>query len=288
MGNPFDIARALGDHMIVWGVVFAVLTPFELLFPRERQSLSGRLRGLAFWALWIPFSDLVFMGLGAAWRSIGVEPLVTIPLTMKWTGIAAALISPILGAAFGDLAFYWLHRAQHRWFWRFHAVHHSIRELSAINCYHHVSEAFITTAIVIVPTSLIVAHSLPATGMVQLIILLQSVFIHSSSRLHFGPMRVLIVDNRFHRIHHSVENHHFDHNFAAFTPLWDVVFGTSHFPRSEEWPDVGIAELDEPKSIREWIDLPARYARATARPTVAGISGMPATESLSTAAGNGG
>ncbi len=264
MAETIELAWSLGEHMIVWGVVFSILTALELLLPKERQSLRGRLRGLGFWAVWIPLSDIAFKAMGTAWSYVGIEPIISIPLTLSWSGIAAAVLSPIAGAAFGDLSFYWMHRAQHKWFWRFHAVHHSIRELSAINCYHHVSEAFITTAIVIVPTSLIVAHSLPASGVTQLLILLQSVYIHSSSRIHFGHFGRIIVDNRFHRIHHSVQEEHYDHNFAAFTPLWDMLFGTALFPKPQEWPKVGITELDEPKSVRQWLDLPVRYRNATA------------------------
>ena len=50
-----------------------------------------------------------------------------------------------------------------------------------------------------------------------------SCFIHSSARLNIGPLRRLLCDNRFHRIHHSREQHHIDHNFATSTPLWDVI-----------------------------------------------------------------
>ena len=56
-----------------------------------------------------------------------------------------------------------------------------------------------------------------------------SYFIHSSARLNIGPLRYLLCDNRFHRIHHSREQRHIDHNFATSTPLWDVLFGTADF-----------------------------------------------------------
>lgn len=32
------------------------------------------------------------------------------------------------------------------------------------------------------------------------------------------------------------------------TPLWDVLFGTAHFPASGEWPTVGLVDVAEPKT----------------------------------------
>jgi sterol desaturase/sphingolipid hydroxylase (fatty acid hydroxylase superfamily) len=90
---------------------------------------------------------------------------------------------------------------------------------------------------------------------------LQASFIHSSSRIDLGPLRLFLCDNRFHRIHHSVEERHFDKNFGAFTTLWDRLFGTAWFPEKDEWPETGLAEIDQPRSLRRWFDLPARLRR---------------------------
>lgn len=264
MDGARHIAFDIGNHVMLWLAVFAVLTTLELFLPRERQSIGARVQGLLFWIVWIPVTDLVLRALGGLWAMLGVTPLVTLPLAFTGWGMLAAILSPIAGAIVGDFFFYWMHRAQHRWFWRYHAVHHSIRELSAINCYHHISEPIVTTAIVIVPTSLIVSHTVPATPVIGILIMLQSVFIHSSSRLHFGPLRMLFADNRYHRIHHSVEERHFDRNFGAFTTLWDRLFGTAHFPAPHEWPATGLAEVDTPRTVREWLDLPYRYNRSRA------------------------
>ena len=85
-----------------------------------------------------------------------------------------------------------------------------------------------------------------------------SYFIHSSARLNIGPLRHLLCDNRFHRIHHSREQHHIDHNFATSTPLWDVMFGTAYFPRADEWPAVGLDDVPEPPTIGDYLLMPFR------------------------------
>lgn len=119
-------------------------------------------------------------------------------------------------------------------------------------------------ALLTLPTSLIVADVGQALPYANLLLWLHIVWIHSPTRFHFGPLRALFADNRFHRIHHSLEERHFDRNFGAFTTLWDRLFGTAYFPEADEWPAVGLAEVGEPADLREWLDLPARYRAATA------------------------
>ncbi|WP_141395864.1 hypothetical protein [Sphingomonas spermidinifaciens] len=46
---------------------------------------------------------------------------------------------------------------------------------------------------------------------------------------------------------------------GAFTPLWDRLFGTAWMPREGEWPDTGIAELDQPRTVGDWLSLPFRF-----------------------------
>ena len=68
----------------------------------------------------------------------------------------------------------------------------------------------------------------------------------------------MIGDNQFHRIHHSLEERHFNRNFGTITPLWDVLFGTACFPKAGEWPKVGLADVPEPKTLREYLLMPFR------------------------------
>ena len=110
-----------------------------------------------------------------------------------------------------------------------------------------------------VPTSLITSDASTAVPLIGLVMWLQIVWIHSPTRANLGPLRAWFVDNRYHRIHHSLEERHFDRNFGAFTTLWDRAFGTHYAPASDEWPDVGLAEVGEPADIRQWLNQPLRY-----------------------------
>lgn len=261
------LADTLRRGLLGWVVVAALLTAFELLNPRQRQSLRQRAIGMVFWAISIPLSAVLMAAFSALIATCDLRPLVTLPMfrAVAWTGPLAAVLGVILAAIVNDFFFYWHHRIQHRWLWRFHAVHHSVRDMSAVNSYHHISETVIGLILLTIPTTFILADPGPALPFAGLVLWLHIVWIHSPTRFDFGPFRAVFCDNRFHRIHHSLEERHFDKNFGAFTTLWDRLFGTAYFPARDEWPATGLAEVDQPRSFREWLDLPVRYRAAAAQ-----------------------
>ena len=271
-----EFLRAAGslaaDSYIGWTLVLAALTAFELANPQGEQKAATRLRGLVFWALFIPVAAVFNLLLSASWAALGIRPLLSLPLfrSLAVLGPVAALLAVLTAGVINDFFFYWCHRLQHRFLWRWHAVHHSIRDLNAVNSYHHASEALMSLVFYSVPTSLIVTDAAAAVPLIGLVMWLHIVWIHSPTRASLGPLRAWFVDNRYHRIHHSLEERHFDRNFGAFTTLWDRLFGTHHTPAPDEWPDVGLAEVGEPTGLREWLDQPLRYpAPAEAEPAAA-------------------
>jgi sterol desaturase/sphingolipid hydroxylase (fatty acid hydroxylase superfamily) len=261
-----EFLRNLGglaaDSYLGWILVLALLTAFELANPQGAQKAATRLRGLAFWALYIPFASVLNLLLAGAWAALGIRPLLSLPLfqPLAFLGPVAALVAVLAAGIFNDFFFYWCHRLQHRFLWRWHAVHHSIRDLNAVNSYHHLGEALMSLFLYSVPTSLIVTDVATAVPLIGLVMWLHIVWIHSPTRAHFGPLRTMLVDNRYHRIHHSLEARHFDRNFGAFTTLWDRLFGTHYAPEPGEWPDVGLADVDEPADVRAWLVQPLRPA----------------------------
>lgn len=260
-----EFLRALGglaaDSYLGWIVVLALLTAFELANPKGEQRAATRIRGLVFWALFIPVAAMLNLLLSAAWTALGIQPLLSLSLfqPIAFLGPVAALFAVLVAWVINDFFFYWCHRIQHRFLWRWHAVHHSIRDLNAVNSYHHVSEALMSLVLFSVPTSLITSDASTAVPLIGLVMWLQIVWIHSPTRANLGPLRAWFVDNRYHRIHHSLEARHFDRNFGAFTTLWDRLFGTYYAPEAGEWPDVGLADLDEPADVGEWLVQPFRH-----------------------------
>lgn len=262
------LLEGLRHHYVAWGVVFAILTCFEVFNPREDHSLRGRLAGIGFWAVSLAISFAATLMLALAWQKLGVRPLFTVPPVVAFVGgpVAGAILGAVIGAAVHDFFFYWFHRIQHRWLWRWHAVHHSIEELNAVNSYHHPSEALLSMILLQVPMSLLIGVEGPASALINLVLWCHIVWIHSPTRMTLGPLRTLLVDNRFHRIHHSLEPRHFDKNFGAFTTIWDRLFGTCHMPERAEWPAVGIVEARQPRGFGDWVTMPWRLRPADVPP----------------------
>jgi hypothetical protein len=48
-------------------------------------------------------------------------------------------------------------------------------------------------------------------------------------------------DPQYHRIHHSLEERHWNKNFAERLPIWDFLFGTL-YAGFDEYPQVGIPD----------------------------------------------
>lgn len=238
---------------LVFAAHFCFLFALELAFPRGKPpSRKSRYRALLFALIAAPaiVAGSYLVGMGA--RNIGIPPLVTISADTI-AGTALATIAVLFVA---DLFQYWLHRAQHAspFLWRFHSVHHSVEEMGALSGYHHVTEPFIHAAVIGIPLAVI--FSSPTMAAVIVIVQFQGNYLHSATRVNFGPLARLIVDNRVHRIHHSKEPRHFDKNFGTFTLLWDWLFGTAYFPKPAEWPDTGVEGAPETKTVRQYLLRP--------------------------------
>jgi lathosterol oxidase len=139
-----------------------------------------------------------------------------------------------------DLVQYWVHRAFHRMpvLWRFHAIHHSIRELDWLaGSRLHLVDVVVTRALVVLP-AFVLGFSEPALYTWLVIIALHGVLNHVNLRFRMRPLENLVVTPRFHYWHHAVRP--VDRNFAVHFPWIDRLFGTHHLPAGA-WPgELGI------------------------------------------------
>jgi sterol desaturase/sphingolipid hydroxylase (fatty acid hydroxylase superfamily) len=245
---------------LVWMVLFFVALETLARRPGAKVTMASRLRAVAFWTLYNIAILVIFDLIGPIWTKLGVRPLLPSLAPAGLPHLAGLVIGAVAAAYVGDFIYYWCHRFQHRYLWRFHAVHHSVRELSGIAAYHHFSEEIFHFALYTVPLSLITndPFSVPILGT---LLALQGNYLHSPTWVNFGPLGRYFMDNRLHRIHHSVEPRHYDKNFGLFTTLWDSLFGTAYFPAPGEWPDTGIADFPEPVSVRDFFLSPFTYRR---------------------------
>jgi sterol desaturase/sphingolipid hydroxylase (fatty acid hydroxylase superfamily) len=244
-------------------VMVLLATAIELIAPRTRPTWRERARALSFVLI---FGTLISIPLHhvwlALWNALGAKPTIDLYLdrAFGWAGWGAPALEVIVALLISDLFLYWYHRLEHVALWRFHALHHSVEELHALSNYGHPVEDLIRLFLMAGPFSLLGLPPLP--GALALFVGWKESFIHSPTSASLGPLRYLMVDNVYHRIHHSRHPEHFDRNFGIITPLWDIVFGTAYFPAKDEWPDTGVAGVPEPKSLMDFALFPiARFWR---------------------------
>ncbi len=273
LADAYSVAYGLVNSLLIRlmypaAACLVYLLP-ELLLPRTRNSLHSYVRAAVFTVTAIAINTVVLKIMEGTMDALQVGPMALLdlrPLTESSSipvRVAGWLVAALGIAMIGNFFYYWLHRAQHAvpLLWRFHSVHHSITELSATASYHHVAEDLFQFAAVTMPMSVLLGvEQGPVPWLVLVIAGTHTYFIHSSARFDIGPLRYVVCDNRFHRIHHSVEERHFDRNFGTTTPLWDWLFGTAYLPRRNEWPAVGLCDVAEPRTIRDYLLMPFRSA----------------------------
>jgi sterol desaturase/sphingolipid hydroxylase (fatty acid hydroxylase superfamily) len=263
--NALHAIGDFGGRIFGGGLVCLAL---ELLLPASRYSLVSRLRAAVFWSVSIVITGSVYSVFNGYLAEHGIHPLYSFDL--RWWSSSKVLPLQIAGwiGAFivagwlGDFFYYWFHRLQHAspLLWRFHSVHHSLREMSGLNSAHHFTEHILRIPFIALPLGLLVGAD-PGTAPVlvlPLIFWVQSMFIHSCTRIQLGWLRYVVADNRYHRIHHSTDPRDMNKNFGAFSSIWDLVFGTARFPEAQEWPAVGLAHVDEPRTVSDYLWRPFR------------------------------
>ena len=257
---PLGILSSLALGAASTVLIIGLCTIIEHISAIERYSLRARLPGLAMNVVQGPLTMMIAWPIGVFWQALEIDEFIIIPL---WTwlgplGIAGYALQFLLLAMIEDFLVYWRHRTEHKVFWQIHAVHHSPTELHAANDIGHPLQIVFGLLMVSIPLSLVQIDGPATPAIVGFILLLLTYYIHSPIDVHFGPLRKLLVDNRFHRIHHSTEPKHFDKNFGVCFSIWDRLFGTAYDPAPDEWPEVGLANIPAPRTIADYVLLPFR------------------------------
>lgn len=131
-----------------------------------------------------------------------------------------------------DFFSYWIHRSMHKVpsLWRIHAVHHSSHHMDWLAASRvHVFELIVNRFVGYIPL-LFMGFSPAATYAYLVFISFHAIFIHANVSFRFPYFRWVLATPEFHHWHHSSEKEAWDKNFAAFLPIYDVIFKTVHLP----------------------------------------------------------
>lgn len=262
-----DGAVGFAANVALWYGGFAVfalpLTFLERFWPATGFARHYG-RALWYWALYMPFALLAYRCTAYLVDRIGWQPPIDIRLEqLHLSGSAELLMNAFLlvfGMVLFDFFFYWFHRLQHRvpLLWRFHRVHHANRYLNAVSCYHHPLEDLWRIPLFMLPMALTFRVDAPQMLLLSGFIPAWAYLSHMDSQLNFGPLvRRVFVDNRYHRIHHSMDPAHFDTNFASYFAPWDWMFGTQRMPRAGEVAlAVGLSDVPSPATTTQLLRMP--------------------------------
>ncbi len=257
-------------RLSVWLAILAIVfVPLERLFPLHRRGIARRQFGIDILYYYVAgIVPVMLMSLPlalVAWtahRLIPRDVLTAVAEAPFWARAAGALLATEIG-------YYWGHRWTHEspLLWRFHAVHHSAREIDFLVSTHaHPIDTAFSHLCGMTPVFAL-GLAAPAAESGSLIIVLINLigqcwgyFLHANLRIRMGWLEWLIASPAFHHWHHTKEAP-LNRNYAAILPWLDRVFGTYHLPACE-WPASYGIGTPMPESMSQQLLYPFLPARS--------------------------
>ncbi|MBV9388091.1 MAG: sterol desaturase family protein [Chroococcidiopsidaceae cyanobacterium CP_BM_ER_R8_30] len=167
-----------------------------------------------------------------------------------WVAHMPLRVRFVLAILVGEFGAYWGHRWSHEipWLWRFHAIHHSAKEMDwLVNTRAHPLDMFFTRLCGLLPIY-VLGLAQPTGKTVDLVPLLYalvgtvwSFFVHANVRWRFAWLEKLVATPAFHHWHHTNDGtKYINKNYAAIFPWMDKLFGTLYLPRKRWTKKYGI------------------------------------------------
>jgi sterol desaturase/sphingolipid hydroxylase (fatty acid hydroxylase superfamily) len=260
MQSLWMLLVALAVTQVPVVVVLAIFTLLErFVAPHRPPPAAKLLYNLAVYLFSMVFVFLTWPTVARAidWlrAHLGITPLAA-------GGVGRRMLLGFAWLVMWDLLQYWVHRAQHAipFLWESHRLHHSDDTLTASTSLraHAIGQVLLSFTITLPLYVLFNGFEIPDL-VLWVVFYAYSAFSHMNAHLGLGPLTPVLVGPQTHRIHHSRLPEHRDRNFAAFFPLLDILFGTWHRPRRDEYPPVGLVAERAPDSLAAatWMPLAA-------------------------------
>lgn len=233
--------------------VLAVMMLLEWKNPARRSPINNSSRWLANFALVLTSSlaarlvipvGLTAVALYNQQQTVGVFNQIALPSSLVF----------VLSLLLLDILIYWQHRLFHQvpLLWRLHRVHHAVAHVDAsTGLRFHPIEIIIS---VLVKLLAITALGIPAFAVLVFEIALNglALFNHANIRLPARiekPLRLILVTQMLHRIHHSQRPNETNSNYGFSVVWWDKLFGSykSAAQKSDQELDIGLIDYPSAK-----------------------------------------
>ncbi len=233
-----------------WGLILISLMAWglELLFPwRKNQSIFRK----DFWldAFYMFFNffifaivisgvysilELWFGSFGLSVKSFAILDISSMPMWIQLVIFFLVL----------DLVQWFTHVLLHRFnfLWRFHKVHHSVKEMGfAAHLRYHWMENILYKPLKIFGVMLLGGFEPEQAYIVHFAAIAIGHLNHSNIKLSYGPLKYIFNNPVMHLYHHAYalpKDRFYGVNFGISLSLWDYIFKTNYVPE-----DSGKIEL---------------------------------------------
>ncbi|MDB9903111.1 sterol desaturase family protein [Flavobacteriaceae bacterium] len=234
-----------------WGltIISFVIWGLEMLFPwRKNQSFFRK----DFWldAFYMYFNFFIFTTIisgvyaliSNALLSVGIEmnslSIIDIKALPTWIGL---LIFFVLL----DFVQWFTHVLLHKipFFWQFHKVHHSVKEMGfAAHLRYHWMENILYKPFKTIAIMLLGGFEPTQAFMVHFVAITIGHLNHANLALDWGPLKYLLNNPVMHLYHHakSLPKGRFGVNFGISLSVWDYLFNTSYVPKKNPHLTLGF------------------------------------------------
>jgi len=228
-----------------WGltIISLIVWVLELRFPwRKEQSLLRK----GFWldAFYMYFNFFMFSIIISGVYALLADNFIAAGMSLDslilidiydWPLETQLLVFFVLS----DFLKWVTHRILHRvnFLWRFHRVHHSIKEMGfAGHLRYHWVENILYKPLKILSIMLIGGFEPEQAFIVHFFAISIGHLNHANIKLTYGPLKYIFNNPVMHLQHHAYhlpKEHRYGVNFGMTLSIWDYMFGTAYLPKTD-------------------------------------------------------
>lgn len=242
----FTSNHPIGAFLAVYAGAVATLFLLERYIPYETQWLQSDgetvnsiahtllTKGLVQLAA---VASVIFPMLTASF----LQPLAAMKFDL-WPSGLPLIVQVVLAVMIAEFGLYWAHRIAHEtvFFWRFHALHHSVVRLWVVNTGRfHVADSLFKIALSQIPLYFMGAP-LQVFWWLAAVTAFIGILTHCNVDMKTGPLDYVFSTPRLHRWHHSKELPEGNTNYGENLVVFDQLFGSYFNPDRPSSTNIGI------------------------------------------------
>ncbi|MFB1039088.1 MAG: sterol desaturase family protein, partial [Polaribacter sp.] len=145
-----------------------------------------------------------------------------------------------------DFVQWFTHTLLHKYpvFWKFHKVHHSVKEMGfAAHLRYHWMENILYKPLKTFGVMILFGFEPKQAFIVHFVAIIIGHFNHSNIKITYGPLKYLINNPVMHLYHHAQElpEGKYGVNFGISLSIWDYIFKTNYIPEDSGKVELGFS-----------------------------------------------